>query len=113
LGNVVGNVLRDKGWSEELSAGTVMSRWAHIVGEEIAEHTTIESYDNNSLVVRASSTAWATQLLILRSSILRRIDEEVGQGVIQEITVKGPGGPSFTRGRRSVKGGRGPRDTWG
>jgi predicted nucleic acid-binding Zn ribbon protein len=43
---------------------------------------------------------------------LRRIAEEVGDGVVDSITVQGPKGPSFKRGPRSVQG-PGPRDTWG
>ena len=115
LTTAVGKLLRDAGWTADVSVGGVMGRWASIVGEEIAAHCTPERFEDKVLTIRASSTAWATQLLILRSSLIKRIDEEIGLGLVQEITVLGPQGPSFSRRgqARKVHGGRGPRDTWG
>jgi len=63
-------------------------------------------------VVRASSTAWATQVRLLQGSLRARIGEVVGADVVREITVLGPAGPSWKHGLRSVRG-RGPRDTYG
>ncbi len=113
LSDVVGRLLRDKGWREEVSVGGVIGRWREVVGDDIADHCTPETFTDKVLVVRASSTAWATQVRLLTSTLLRRLAEEVGEGVVEEVKVLGPAGPGFGRGPRSVRGGRGPRDTWG
>ena len=42
-----------------------------------------------------------------------RLAEEVGEGTVAELRVVGPGAPSWSRGRRRVQDGRGPRDTYG
>ena len=65
------------------------------------------------LPVRADSTAWATQLRLLESSLMGRLAEEVGEGTVAELRVVGPGAPSWSRGRHRVQDGRGPRDTYG
>jgi predicted nucleic acid-binding Zn ribbon protein len=83
-----------------------------VVGEQVATHCTPETFEGKTLVVRADSTAWATQVQLLVPRLLRRIAQEVGAGVVEQVTVLGPAGPSFRRGWRAVQG-RGPGDTWG
>jgi predicted nucleic acid-binding Zn ribbon protein len=65
------------------------------------------------LTVRADSTAWATQLRLLLPQVQRRLDEEVGEGVVTKVVVLAPTAPSWRRGPRSAPGGVGPRDTYG
>ncbi len=113
LTNTLGRLLADMGWREDIAVGGVIGRWREVVGEHIAEHCVPETFEDKVLVVRASSTAWATQVRLLTPTLLRRLSEEVGEGVVEDVKVLGPSGPSFTRGPRTVRGGRGPRDTWG
>lgn len=112
LGAVVGRLLREKGWTQDVSVGGVIGRWPQIVGDDVAEHCTPVTFEDKVLVVRADSTAWATQLRMLAPSLLRRMAEEIGEGVVEDVSVLGPAGPGFKRGPRSVRG-RGPRDTFG
>lgn len=112
FGDVVGRLLAERGWTKEVSVGGVIGRWRDVVGDDIADHATPLTFDEGVLVVQAGSTAWATQLEFLRPSLLGRLAEELGQGVVEELRVVGPTTRSFGRGPRRVKG-RGPRDTWG
>ena len=91
----------------------MIGRWREVVGDQIADHCTPETFSDGVLVVRTDSTAWATQIRLLTPQLDRRLAEEVGEGVVTSITVLGPGGPSWRRGKRRVQGGRGPRDTYG
>lgn len=113
LTDTLGRLLRDMGWTEDIAVGGVIGRWREVVGEQIAEHCVPETFEDKVLVVRASSTAWATQVRLLTPTLLRRLAEEVGEGVVEDVRVLGPAGPSFAKGPRRVRGGRGPRDTWG
>lgn len=112
LGAVVGRLLSEKGWTQDVSVGGVVGRWREVVGDEVADHCTPLTFEDKVLVVRADSTAWATQLRMLVPSLLRRMAEEIGDGVVDEVSVLGPVGPGFRRGPRSVRG-RGVRDTYG
>jgi predicted nucleic acid-binding Zn ribbon protein len=52
------------------------------------------------------------QLQLLESSIMGRLEGEVGKGTVSALKVVGPSAPSWSRGpRRSL--GPGPRDTYG
>ena len=112
LGNNMKRLLEDRGWNVDVAAGTVMSRWADLVGPGVADHASPVSFENGILTVRAESTAWATQLTLLASTIIRSIEQGVGDGVVAELKIVGPSAPSWVRGPRRVAG-RGPRDTYG
>ena len=90
----------------------MIGRWREVVGDEVADHCTPETFDDGVLAVRTDSTAWATNLTLLVPKLLARLAAELGAGVVTEVRVIGPAGPRWSRGPRSVPG-RGPRDTYG
>jgi predicted nucleic acid-binding Zn ribbon protein len=105
-------LVRDRGWTQDLSVGGVVGRWRDVVGDQVADHCEPETFEDGVLTVRTDSTSWATNLKLLAPQLLRRLADDVGEGVVTEVRVLGPAGPGFKRGPRSVPG-RGPRDTWG
>jgi predicted nucleic acid-binding Zn ribbon protein len=90
-----------------------MGRWPQVVGPGLAEHCTPERFEAGVLEVRADSTAWATQVRLLAPVVLRRLREDLGEGVVERLVVRGPVAPTWHRGPRAVTDGRGPRDTYG
>jgi predicted nucleic acid-binding Zn ribbon protein len=112
LDSTLGRFVTERGWQTELRVHGVFTRWGAIVGAEVAAHVTPESYADGRLVVRTDSTAWATQMKLLAPDLVRRMNEELGDGTIEVIDILGPHLPRWTSGRFRVKG-RGPRDTYG
>lgn len=119
LDSTLGRLVAERGWGEDLRVHAVLGRWSAVVGHEVAQHTTPVSFEpgeeagrGGRLVVRTDATAWATQMRLLAPTVVRRLNEELGHDTVAVIEVQGPSVPSWTRGRRSVKG-RGPRDTYG
>ncbi|MGQ7295795.1 DUF721 domain-containing protein [Quadrisphaera sp. KR29] len=108
----IGRLVSERGWRTPVAVGGVMGRWSDVVGAEVAAHCQPEAFAEGELVVRADSTAWATQVRLLTATVLRRLGEELGEGVVTRLVVRGPAGPSWRAGSRSA-GGRGPRDTYG
>jgi predicted nucleic acid-binding Zn ribbon protein len=113
LGAQVDRLVADHGWELELRVRGVFARWPELVGADVGAHTTPESFADGKLVVRTDSTAWATQLKLLAPAIVRRLNEDLGHGTVLVIDILGPNAPSWKRGQRSVRDGRGPRDTYG
>jgi predicted nucleic acid-binding Zn ribbon protein len=113
LDDAMGRLVAQHGWEVDLKVQGVFGRWAELVGQEIADHCTPESFDDGRLVVRTDSTAWATQLKLLAPSVVRRLNEDLGHGTVTVIEVLGPHLPTWTKGRLSSRDGRGPRDTYG
>lgn len=112
LGDQLATVLTERGWTNDLAVGGVIGRWAEIVGQQVADHAAPVGFEGTVLTVQASSTAWATQLRMMESSLLGRIEAVVGTGVVTEIHILSPAAPPRVKGRLRVPG-RGPRDTWG
>jgi predicted nucleic acid-binding Zn ribbon protein len=113
LENTLGRLVGERGWEQPVAVGGAFGRWDVVVGPELAGHCAPETLKDGTLVVRAESTAWATQVRLLTSHLVRRLDEELGHGVVTKVVVRGPQGPSWRKGGRSAPGGRGPRDTYG
>jgi predicted nucleic acid-binding Zn ribbon protein len=112
LGRIASRIAVERGWNAQLSHGRVFGQWARIVGEDVAEHAEPVTLKDGELTVRASSTAWATQLRLLQGQLLAKIAAGVGHGVVKRMRIQGPTAPSWRKGYRHVSG-RGPRDTYG
>jgi len=113
LDSALTRMVDDRGWQVDLRVAAMFARWPELVGAEIGAHSRAESFADGRLVVRTDSTAWATQLKLLAPTVVRRLNEDLGHGTVQVIEVLGPHAPSWKHGQRSVRDGRGPRDTYG
>jgi predicted nucleic acid-binding Zn ribbon protein len=116
LNAAIDDLIGARGWHEAAAAGFVSGRWAEIVGPALAAHTRPDRLDDGELTVTADSTAWATQVRLLAAELVRRLNAELGSGAVQRVRVRGPAaaaGRPRRPGEWRVRGGRGPRDTYG
>lgn len=113
IGDQLDRLLVDRGWQVDVAAGSVMGRWNEIVGDAVAAHAQPVSFTGGELTVRADSTAWTTQLRLLSSTLLGNFEQAVGPDVVESLRIVGPNAPSWKKGPRTVRDGRGPRDTYG
>jgi predicted nucleic acid-binding Zn ribbon protein len=113
LGELVAGFVDEQGWSRPLADARVFAEWPLLVGAEVAAHCSPQSLRDGELRVSAESTAWATQLRLLTAVMLSRLAAELGPAVVRRIVVTGPVAPSWKHGGWSVRGARGPRDTYG
>lgn len=113
LADLLGEVVRDQGWDDQLAATRVFTDWPRIVGPEVAQHSEVIAFDDGVVEIRAASTAWSTELRFLAPRIVAKLNDELGDGSVLRILVRGPQAPSWKKGPRSIRGARGPRDTYG
>jgi predicted nucleic acid-binding Zn ribbon protein len=112
FGAVLSKLIKARGWQQPAAEATVFASWERVVGADLAEHCRPVKLEGGELTVEAESTAWATQLRMLASTLLVRIAAAVGSNVVTRLHIHGPAAPSWSRGPRRVRG-RGPRDTYG
>jgi predicted nucleic acid-binding Zn ribbon protein len=112
LGDVMDVLTVKMGWTSPLAKSDLLSSWADLVGAETAEHSTPLAIEDGVLAIQCDSTAWATQLRLMRSQITTTIAMKYPDAGIQSVRFDGPNAPSWKRGPRSIPG-RGPRDTYG
>jgi predicted nucleic acid-binding Zn ribbon protein len=113
LGALLSGYLDERGWEQPLAQARVFTEWPALVGADVAAHCMPQSLTDGELRVSAESTAWATQLRLLSATLLARLVAELGTDVVTKLHITGPSGPSWKHGNRSVRGARGPRDTYG
>lgn len=113
LSGLINRIIMERGWTTPLAVSSVMARWPELVGQQMSDKTTPESFDQGVLTVRCESTAWAVQIRHMKYDIMRRFNSELGDEVVTDIQAFGPHAPSWKKGRYRVPGGRGPRDTYG
>jgi len=109
LSAALDGLLGDHGWRTAAAIGSVFGRWDELVGPDVAAHTRPERFSDGELLVIADSSAWATQVRLLTSTVLRRLNEELGHGTVTRVVVRGPApprrmGPLRVRGSREHTG---------
>ena len=113
LETVLSEVIANRNWSKGVAEGSLFSDWVQIVGQEIATHTTPISLVDGKLTIQSSSSAWATQMRLMQSDLLKTISTTAPGALVEELIFIGPHAPSWKRGLRTIRGARGPRDTYG
>jgi predicted nucleic acid-binding Zn ribbon protein len=113
IGPILAGYVEDRGWERPIAEARVFAEWPALVGAEVAARCAPQSLTDGELRITAESTAWATQLRLLSRTLLARLVAELGPQIVTKLVITGPVGPSWKHGNRSVRGARGPRDTYG
>jgi predicted nucleic acid-binding Zn ribbon protein len=106
-------LITTRDWKKGIAEGTLFSNWRKIVGDEVANHCEPITLLEGRLTIRAETTAWATQLRLMQDQILKTLQSHSEGVLVEELVVIGPNAPSWKRGLRSIRGAKGPRDTYG
>ena len=115
LDTTLGRLVADQGWAMDLGC-TASSRAGTRSSATRSPSTASPSLvrPTAQLVVRTDSTAWATQMRLLAPTVVRRLNEELGRRHgDRDRGRRDPTLPDLEEGPRSVRDGRGPRDTYG
>ena len=113
VGAVLDELIEKRDWVRGLAEGNIFTDWEKIVGVEIAQHSTPISLTEGRLTIQSSSTAWATQLNIMKDSLRQTISNTAPGALVEELYIIGPNVPNWKKGLRTIRGARGPRDTYG
>lgn len=113
IGLVLDELIDSRDWRQGLAEGNIFTDWEKIVGTEIASHSTPISLVDGRLTIQTSSTAWATQLNIISTELLKTISNSAPGALVETLVFIGPHAPNWKKGLRTIRGARGPRDTYG
>jgi predicted nucleic acid-binding Zn ribbon protein len=113
IGAILNELVGARDWRQGIAEGNLFSDWREIVGADIAEHSTPITLYEGKLTIQTSSTAWSTQLRLMQGDLLKTIRQSAPGALVEELAIIGPHAPSWKRGLRTIRGARGPRDTFG
>jgi len=113
IGAILNELIDTRDWRQGVAEGNLFSDWKEIVGADVAEHSTPITLFEGKLTIQTTSTAWSTQLRLMQSDLLKTIRQSSPGALVEELSIIGPHAPSWKRGLRTIRGARGPRDTFG
>ena len=73
------------GWTEKMDGVQIVNSWETVVGGIFAKHTTNLYVKNKKLYVILDSSVLRNELYMERSSLVKKLNIEVGKEVIDEI----------------------------
>ena len=85
IGDVLEGVLKDAGLHEQVQRAGVVDEWAGRVGDAIARVARPRIVSGSVLVVEVRSSAWLTELNMMRDEILRRVNENRSEARIEGL----------------------------
>ena len=113
IGSVLDELVQSRDWRQGLAEGNIFADWEKIVGAEIAARSTPISLVDGQLTIQTSSTAWATQLNLISTELLQTISGSAPGALVEKLVFIGPHAPNWKKGLRTIRGAKGPRDTYG
>ena len=99
IGETLDALTKRLGLAPPDSLSKVFSGWNALVGEPLASNLRPIGLRDGILTVEVTEPAWATQLKFLGDDVVRRINEQVGAGTVESLSVRVVG---TRRGPRSI-----------
>ena len=82
---VLAKVLEKYGVRESVERLEVLREWSDIVGDPLSEVTRVRGVDNKTLLIEVRSSAWMTELQVLKNDVLKRVNEQFEAVVFEKI----------------------------
>ena len=112
LSSILEEIVVKRDWKQGIAEGSLFTEWESVVGAEIAAQSTPLTLVDGVLTIQTQSTAWATQLNTMKQVLLKTITSSAPGALVESLTILGPNTPNWKKGIRTIKGSRGPRDTY-
>ncbi|MBR5673469.1 MAG: DUF721 domain-containing protein [Muribaculaceae bacterium] len=88
VGQIINDLLKKENLDVALDEHRASALWPQIVGDGINRYTISRSVRDGVMTVRLSSASLANELMLIRASIIQRINEALGRDIIHEIIFK-------------------------
>ena len=88
VGQIINDLLQKENLDVAIDEHRASALWPQIVGDGINRYTISRSVKDGVMTVRLSSASLANELMLIRASIIQRINEALGREIIREIIFK-------------------------
>lgn len=85
LASVLQGVLEKHGVDKQIERLGVLELWPEIVGEQLARVTKAKGVEEAALFVEVRSSAWLSELSMMKDDFLERVNERLGEAAIDRI----------------------------
>lgn len=88
VGDLVGDLLKQRGVDRQVRRVGALDAWAEAVGEKIADVTNAKTVVASTLFVEVKSSAWLMELDFMKAALLEHLNERLEQdGAIERIVL--------------------------
>lgn len=85
IDEILQRFLRDEGLETPLLQKRLIDSWETVVGETVAQYTTEKFIKNQTLFVKITNSALRQDLGMMRSQLVKRLNETVSSLIITDI----------------------------
>lgn len=87
LADVLGKALRDGGLETPLLQKRIVDAWDVVVGPTVSRYTQQKYIRNQTLCVKINNPALRQDLSMMRTQLVKRLNDHVGSFVIAEVRI--------------------------
>lgn len=87
LDDVVGQFLRHEGLETPLQQKRLIDAWGKVAGNVVEKYTAEKFIRNQTLFVKIQNPALRSDLLMMRSELVRKLNAEVGSMLITDVKI--------------------------
>ncbi len=87
-GEILQELLKQKGWPFKDPCGTIFSSWRSVVGEPAAEHSRPVEIEDGVLFVDVAHPGWKQILLLDKQRLLQRVRAAAPEANIRDIRLR-------------------------
>jgi predicted nucleic acid-binding Zn ribbon protein len=88
LGSVIKEYLKENNIDRKLAEVDIVSSWESIIGKQIARATSSIFIKDSTLHLHLKSSIVRNELLMMRSDIIRAINQKAGFEIVKAIVLK-------------------------
>lgn len=85
VGELLPTYLRKKGLAAKVEAASVLPEWENLVGAGIAAVTTPVRISEGTLFVQVATSAWMSELTLMKGDLMRRLNAGKREGRVSQI----------------------------
>ena len=87
LGEILQRLLREEGLETPLLQKRLVEAWPEVAGRMVADYTGETSIRNQTFFVKITNAALRNDLTLMRTQLVKRLNERVGAFVITDIRI--------------------------
>ncbi len=88
LGDVLRDYIRENNIGKKLKESDIVNSWEEVLGKTIAHYTRNVAIKNRILYVEISSAVVKNELFLIRSEIVKKLNEKAGEELIDKIVFR-------------------------
>lgn len=87
LADLLNKVLRDEGLETPLLQKRLIDSWGKVTGKTVEQYTGDKFIKNQTLFVKITNPALRSDLSMMRTQLVKRLNDEVGSFLITDIRI--------------------------